>query len=205
MSVRHFRPILKFTLVIFVLLPLAGGCSFSNRITLPRSAWEQILSTEAIDRALAKIEWPEVSGRSVFVRLGAPGLDRPVPEGIDIAYLLAAVDVALVKEGAIVVRDDNEADVVMVVLVGAMGIDISGRHLGVKGSAGGFIPFTIPELPLYKRVRRQGFAKLEIALLDYKNGRVLHQSDPVQGTTNRVSTTYFFVFTRTQSDTSRLD
>ncbi len=51
---------------------LAMGCSFSQPITTPRSAWNQILATGAIDRALKQLEWPAVQGRTVYVQVGPP-------------------------------------------------------------------------------------------------------------------------------------
>jgi hypothetical protein len=205
MSVSRFANglLLNLTLIACV---ASIGCAFSRRVEVPRTGWEQILSTEAIDRALAQLEWPDLSGQSVFVQLGAPASGKPpVPEGMDTEYLRRGVEVALVQRGAVIIDDDDEADFVMNVLIGAMGLDTSGRFLGIQGSSGGLIPFTIPELAIYKRTKLEGFAKAEIALLDYKNGRVVHRSGPVQGTTYRQSTIYFFIFSRSHSVTSRLD
>ena len=199
-------PVSKFALIVCLVLPLAIGCAFSRSTEVPRSGWDQILSTEAIDRALAQLEWPSVGGKSVFVRIGAPATNKPpVPEGIDTKYLRLGVEVALAERGGKIVDDYDEADYVMNVLIGGMGLDISGRVVGIQGSSGGIIPFTIPELALYQRTRREGFAKAEIVMIDPKLGSVVHRSGPVQGTTLRVSTTYLFVFVRTNTDTSRLD
>ncbi len=192
-------------LILFALLFLPGaiGCATSDRITAPRSAWEQILSTEAIDRALAQIEWPEVRGKSVMVLLGAPDEGGTSPS--DREYLKRSTQVALADRGARVVSELDQAELVLSVLVGAIGLDISGRFVGVRGISGGFIPLTIPELALFKRIRREDFAKTEIALIDQKTGGVIHRSGPVQGSTHRVTDTYFLVFRRVNTDTSRLD
>ena len=40
------------------LLHVASSCAFSSRVQTPRSSWEQILATTAIDRALQQVEWP---------------------------------------------------------------------------------------------------------------------------------------------------
>ncbi len=76
MSVSRFANglLLNLTLIACV---ASIGCAFSQRVEVPRSGWEQILSTEAIDRALAQLEWPDLSGESVFVQLGAPALGKP--------------------------------------------------------------------------------------------------------------------------------
>jgi hypothetical protein len=196
------RPVLP---ILFGSFLLSGviGCGTTARITPPRSAWEQILSTEAIDRALAQIEWPDLRGKSVMVSLGAPNEGSTSPSDRD--YMKRSIQVAVASQGGLVVTELDQAELVLTALVGAMGLDTSGRFLGVRGTSGGFIPITIPELALYKRVRLTGFAKTEIALVDHKTGGVIHRSGPVQGSTHRVAKTYFFVFNTVKTDTSRLD
>jgi hypothetical protein len=54
-------------------------------------------------------------------------------------------------------------------------------------------------------VRLGGFAKVEIALLDHKNGGVVQRSGPAYGLTYGRSRTVFFVFRSRWTDTTRLD
>jgi hypothetical protein len=185
--------------VLCVLLHVASGCAFSTRVETPRSSWEQILATTAIDRALAQVDWPEVDGKSIYVEVGPPG------DVLDDLYLQRRIEVTLVDRGALVVRDPESAKYVLSCLVGAIGLDISGRFLGLQGSAGGVIPFTIPELALYKNTLRRGFAKTEIYLVDLETDAIVHHSGPVEGSAFRRSQTYFFVFETRKSDTTRLE
>jgi hypothetical protein len=184
---------------LIALLHLASGCAFTSRVETPRSSWEQILATEAIDRALAKLDWPEVDGKSVFVEVGPPG------DVIDGLYLRRGIEVALTNRGARIERDSKTAQYVLNALVGAIGLDINGRFFGLMGSSGGLIPFTIPELALYKISRRKGFAKAEIYLVDRDTDEIVHHSGPVEGSTYRISKTYFFVFETRKSDVERLE
>ena len=181
------------------LLHVASGCAFSSRVQTPRSSWEQILATTAIDRALKQVEWPEVDGKSVFVEVGPPG------DVLDDRYLQRSIEVTLADRGAQIAKDVEGAEYVLNCLVGAIGLDISGRLLGVTGSQGGFIPFTIPELALYKNTLRRGFAKTEIYLVDLETNEVAHHSGPVEGAAYRRSKTFFFVFETRESDTTRLE
>ena len=112
-----------------------------------------------------------------MVHVGPPG------DAIDVEFLRTAVSVELFEAEAKVVTTAEEADLVLAVLVGAMGLDISGIFFGIEGTGGGFIPFTIPELALYKRTRTEGFAKAEFALVDHHTGELIHRSEPVIGTT----------------------
>jgi hypothetical protein len=90
-------------------------------------------------------------------------------------------------------------------LVGAIGLDISGRFLGIMGSSGGFIPIKIPELALYKNTLRRGVAKAEIFLVDLETNEIVHHSGPVEGAAYRRSKTFLFFFETRDSDTTRLE
>jgi hypothetical protein len=182
-----------------VLLHIASGCAFSTRVQTPRSSWEQLLATTAIDRALMQLEWPGVDGKSVWVEVGPPG------DVLDDLYLQRSIEVVLANRGARIARNAENAEYVLSCLVGAIGLDISGRFMGLQGSQGGFIPFTIPELALYKNTLRKGFAKTEIFLVDIETKKILHHSGPVEGAAYRRSKTYFFVFETRESDTTRLE
>ncbi len=174
------------------------SCSVSPGIQVPRSASQQILATEAIDRALAQFEFPDLKGKKVMVHIGAPG------DAIDEAFLRTAISVELFEGEAKVVTTAEDADLILGVLIGAMGLDIGGRFIGIQGTSGGLIPFTIPELVLYKKVRTKGFAKAEFALIDHHTGKLVHRSEPVMGSTWRERTTIFFVFSWSKTDTTPL-
>jgi hypothetical protein len=127
------------------------------------------------------------------------------PRSSDDLYLQRSIEVVLANRGARIARNAENAEYVLSCLVGAIGLDISGRFMGLQGSQGGFIPFTIPELALYKNTLRKGFAKTEIFLVDIETKKILHHSGPVEGAAYRRSKTYFFVFETRESDTTRLE
>jgi hypothetical protein len=181
------------------LLHVASGCAFSTRVQTPRSSWDQILATTAIDRALMQLEWPKVDGKSVFVEIGPPG------DVLDDLYLQRSIEVILANRGAQIAKNVESAEYRLSCLVGAIGLDIGGRFLGIMGASGGLIPFTIPELAFYKNTLRRGVAKTEIFLVDLETNEIVHHSGPVEGTAFRRSKTFFFVFETRESDTTRLE
>jgi hypothetical protein len=182
------------------LLHIASGCAFSRRVQTPRSSWEQILATTAIDRALEQVEWPEVDDKSVFVEVGPPG------DVLDDLYLQRSIEIILADRGAQIARNAESAEYLLKCLVGAIGLDISGRFLGVQGTKGGILlPFRFPDIALYQNTLRRGVAKTEIYLVDLKANEVVHHSGPVEGMTYRRSKTYFFFFGSADSDTTRLE
>ena len=191
---------LALSATLCALLHVASGCAFSSRVQMPRSSWEQILALTAIDRALKQMEWPEVDGKSVFVEVGPPG------DVLDDLYLQQSIEVILAGRGAQIARNVESAEYVLNCLVGAIGLDINGRFLGVQGTSGGILlPFRFPDLALYKNTLRRGVAKTEIYLVDLETNKVVHHSGPVEGATYRESKTYFFFFESRDSDTTRLE
>jgi hypothetical protein len=138
-------------------------------------------------------------------RIPANGLEAP-GDVLDDLYLQRSIEVTLVNRGAQVVRDPESAKYVLTCLVGAIGLDIDGRFFGLQGGSRGILlPFSIPELPLYKNTLRRGVAKIEIHLVDLATKKIVHHSGPVEGSAFRRSKTYFFVFESRESDTTRLE
>ncbi len=200
-TTRHAPSLVAGPISALICAGLLGlGCAYTLRTALPRSALEQTLATEAIDRALAKLDWPDVAGKSLVVQLGAP------EESFDRDYLLRSVEIEVAQRGGVVVDDEDQAGYELNVLVGAVGVDRSGRFFGVRGTeAGGLIPFTIPELVIYKTQRRDGFAKLALALLDHRSGGLVHRSGPELGVSYARTRTLMFVFRRRWTDVTRFE
>ncbi|HEX5067090.1 MAG TPA: hypothetical protein VFY49_13305 [Myxococcota bacterium] len=173
---------------------LGMGCAFGARTELPRSASQQLLATQAVVRALDQFDFPDLHGKKVMVHVGAPG------DAVDAEFLRTAVQIELFEEAARVVATPEDADLVLGVLVGSMGLDIRGRFFGIEGTEGGWVPFTIPELALYKRTRTRGFARAEFALVDPRSGELIERSHAVEGNTQGVSTTLLLVFSWDSSD-----
>lgn len=177
----------------------------AGRMEYPRTAAQQILVTEAIERSLSALEWPELDGKAVIVTSASPGQGFGPPSfSVDEKYLLRAVERNAALHGARIVPKEEDAEYALLVLSGAIGVDRSQRFLGVKGASSGFIPVKIPELALYKRTNQEGFAKAEILLNDLRTGAVEHHSGPAEGKTFTRSTTVFFIFRSRESDTTRL-
>ncbi|HYD49506.1 MAG TPA: hypothetical protein VEB21_14215, partial [Terriglobales bacterium] len=99
------RPFLPLTVTAALLLAVFGGCSTTRRITnSTNTGLQQLLTTEAVDRALAKMSFPNLGGRSVYVEVGAPA-DCGEKE-----YLRRAVAAKLAEAGATVAHRHCDAD-----------------------------------------------------------------------------------------------
>ena len=189
----------RITIILTLACFLGAGCTFSRGTQLPRSASQQVLATQAVLRALDKLQFPDIRGKKVLVHVGAPG------DAVDTEFLRTAVQIEVFEEQAKVVVAPEKADLVLGVLVGSMGLNIRGRFLGIKGTeGGGIVPFTIPELALYKRTLTSGFARAELALVDPESGAVIQRSDPVEGHSEGEATTVLMVFAWDETDVEPL-
>jgi len=166
------------TVIALAAATVALGCSTTVQPPGGRlTASQQILATEAIDRALDGLQWPNVDGRSVFVDIGAPAAED------ERRYLQTAVTSRIAERGARVASDLKSADYALVVLGKAIGIDESRTFFGIPAMQSSLVPIGVPEIPLYKSDRQKGVAKLETFLTNRKRGGVVAHSDTVNAET----------------------
>jgi hypothetical protein len=138
------------------------------------TASQQLIATEAIDRALDELQWPNVDGHKVFVEIGAPASDD------EQRYLRSALAARIAERGGKVAPDLKSADSELVVLAKAMGIDATQTFFGLPTLQSSLVPVGLPEIPLYKATQQKGVAKLETLLVDRKRGGVYAHPDPVK-------------------------
>lgn len=178
----------------WLLLLIGASCSLAPNIHAPRRAARQHLATEAIDRSLENLEWPEIRGKAIQIRLGTPG------DALDVGYLQIALEREIAERQGVVVEEAEDAELIAHLLVGAIGLNTRGRFFGLRGTDGGFFPFTIPKLALYEDQRYQGYANLELDLFDPRSQVSHFHSGPVEGMAYSRQRTYLFVITWRTSD-----
>jgi len=177
---------------------LVSGCATERRITnTTATALQQLLTSEASDRALALIAWPYTPGKSYFVEVGSPA------EWGDQFYLQQRVNAYLVDHGGHITLDPAAADYYVSVLAGAVGTDEKDVLFGMPPVTSVIIPFSLPELALYKAQDQEGFAKIEVVVSDAKHGGIVQRSGPTFGHTYVHNRSVLFVGWYT-TDTSRL-
>ncbi len=139
---------------------------------------EQVLASEAVDRAVDRLEWPDVDGKKVHVSVAAPSGD---PEK---KYLETAVSAELVERGAVLTPDSDKARYELLVLADAVGVEETSTFFGLPAAEGSLIPVALPEIALYDASRAEGYAKVEIVLTDLKQGGIVARSGPMSGDTS---------------------
>jgi hypothetical protein len=138
------------------------GCSSRLVSNTPRTAIEQMLLTAAVDKALAKLDLPEVRDKKVF-------LDFTNLKAYEAEYTKVAVRARFGEIGAILAEKAESADMVAEVASGAMGTEFKSSVLGLPALPVPNSPVPFPEAYGYKSSERTGIVKLLIFL--HEKGR----------------------------------
>jgi len=153
------------------------GCSAATPPPGGRlAANQQLLASEAVDRALAQIELPDFRGRKVYVDIGSPAGED------ETRYLHSAVVAAVAEHGGKVTPDLKVADYAVVVLGKAVGVEEDKTFFGIPSLQSSFLPVGLPEIALYKSTESKGIAKLETVVASRKGGHVV-RNGPVESQT----------------------
>ena len=167
--------------VFFSLLGFAcfvfAGCH-AIRITEPeRTATEQLLLSTATDHAIRDIDLKALDGKKVFFK-------PDYFESYDDGYALCAIRELLAKNGAHLVADLEQSDLVGEARSGALGIDSRDSLLGLPELTIP-IPFAgqvqSPELALYKAQHADSIAKFALLAYETKSGEFVHATGSMIG------------------------
>lgn len=146
-----------------------------------RSATEQLLISNAADRAVERLSLDVPAGTKVFV--DAANFDSG-NDSKDGKYAIGAIRERLAARGAHLVPERGAGDMVMEIRSGALSMDDRKFLIGIPSfevpvplSAE---PITFPEIALFKRRTREGVAKMA-ATAYAKDGRLHDTTGPQYG------------------------
>ncbi len=172
---------------------LAIGCALPSRAPRAlKSPLEQLLLSQAIERSIAKatLELPE--GTSVV--LDSSGLSE------DHRFVADAVEGWLGRQGLAIREEGDEAQYRLRMIVQSVGTDQVIDFFGMLPSSSRWIPVSLPEIALYKKVREEGFARFYFDIFEAANGRYVHSTSPVDGKAHISRYTWFIVFKSGKTD-----
>ena len=150
---------------------LGSGCVYARNLTdTARSATEQLLLTESVERAVDALELPAVAGRKVALEI-----ESLAPE--DAKYLEAVTLIRLQNAGARMVPAD-EAELVLKMRAGALGTVSRQLLFGIPPVPVPNSITTVPGLPIYTVSKQRGYTKLRLVTYD-DTGRLVAESGPV--------------------------
>ena len=153
----------------FLAVLLAGaltcGCTTTQTSNTARTATEQLLVSNAVDRALDKVDFSAFRGRSVY-------LEEKYIECVDKSYVIASLRHRLLANGATLVAAADAAQVVVEARSGGVGTSSSESFIGTPEIV---LPgmLTIPEVRMATRTRQEGAAKIGLVAYDATTKQVL--------------------------------
>jgi hypothetical protein len=166
----------------------ASGCATIRVTDPPHSATEQFLLSGAAGSAINQLSMNGLRDQRVWVDVQY--LTSAKEPSYEHSYLVGELRARLLKEGVRFAEDRSQADVIVEVRSGGVGIDRTEFLLGipavaVPGAATASIPITTPELAILKSTKQRGFASVAIVAFRARTGELLSQSGPFVGRTAR--------------------
>lgn len=142
-----------------------SGCASVATSNTARTAREQLLVSNSVDRALNKVSFTAMRGTNVY-------LEEKYLDSVDKNYVLGSVRHRILREGGRLVGKAEEADMIVEVCSGAVGTDTSESFIGLPEIT---LPgmLTLPEVRLWSRAAQQGYAKIGLVAYDAKSKQIL--------------------------------
>ena len=164
---------------ILVCCAMSAGCGTTKWSDTSRTATEQLLISDAMDRAVSRIDFRAVAGKKVY-------LDSAPLSGVtDSAYLISLLRQHMLAEGCLMKEKREEADYVVEVRAGAVGTDRCDVMFGVPATnvpdmvpVQG-VPSSIPEMALARKTEQRAVAKIAVFAYNRRTGRPIWQSGVV--------------------------
>jgi hypothetical protein len=181
---------------VAVLPLILAGCVTNRETDTPRTATEELLISDAADRAAQAITESMPSGSKLF-------LDTSNFEATDGKYAIAAIREALLRRNDLLVDKKTAADEVVEIRSGALATNDHEVLVGVPSFT---VPvplsgsFTTPKLALYDRTTQLGVAKFAAVATDAKSGALIAASAPQYGFSHSTKHIVLLFFSWTDND-----
>lgn len=175
--------------MLAVILTLVG-CGTTKWTDTSRSATEQLLISDAMDRAVSQLDFRALAGKEVWLDT------RPLEKATDSAYLISTLRQHMLASGCILKEKEADAKYVVEVRTGAVGTDHHELMYGVPRVdvpalipvSGVGVPPNIPEIKLVTRTDQRAVVKLAVFAYNRETGRPVWQSGiaPVESTAKAI-------------------
>lgn len=156
-------------------LPLVG-CGTTRSTDTSRTATEQLLISDAIDRAVQTVNVAPLAGQTVFLD------DSRLTDVVDRNYLTSTLRQHLLASGCSLRDKREDADFIVEARAGAVGTDRNDLLFGIPSMNVPQIlpmqpvPAAIPEVPIAKRKDQRGIVKLAVFAYHRETGTPVWQS-----------------------------
>jgi hypothetical protein len=203
----------RITLCAATILLLHSGCSIEQEISrTPRTAVEQLLLTEAVERALTNLTLTLPAQASLHLEVSGFYIDRArltmrdstsgtvQDPTVDFLFVRNTVAVALGRMGYRIRKREDQPAYLVRVSIEALGTMQGLTFVGMPPIQSVIIPFALPELTLYKLQAQSGYARLHLDVFDHLTGEYKGSSATMIGRTQYDQYTAFFYITWIETD-----
>ena len=166
----------RWTLACFAAVVLTG-CGTTRWTDTSRTATEQMLISDAVDRAISQIDFTALEGRDVYLDA------RFIFGSVDDRYIISTLRQHMLASGCVIKDKPEDATYIVEVRTGAVGTNRNDLLFGTPAtqlpSVGGAAPVSgaaIPEIALFKRTSQQGVCKVAVFAYDRLSGSPVWQS-----------------------------
>ena len=159
-------------LVVGTLLLLSGCAGIREPGKPLRTAIEQLLLSQALERTLDNVSLPLPSHAAILVE--AAGLTRDYAP--DQEYARQAIAGHLTRQGFRLVQSEEEATYRVRVLLQTFGTERGIVFLGTPSVQSVLLPLPIPEIALYKDVKEKGYVRWSLNVFERARGALISSS-----------------------------
>jgi len=154
------------------------GCGTTRVTDTSRTATEQLLISRAVDDVVSQVDFRILAGYKVYFD------PQYIEKTVDGGYLVSSLRQQLLAHGALLQEDRAKAAVVVEARSGSIGTDRQDVLIGVPQmtlpALYPGVPSLIPEIPVAKKTRQRGVAKIAVYAYHRTTGRPVWQSGTVQ-------------------------
>jgi hypothetical protein len=153
-----------------------AGCGSTRTSNTMRTATEQMLISDAIDRTVDGIDFGPLSGQTVYFD------DTRLIDVVDRGYLISSLRQHMLASGCVLKDKREDAEFVVEPRAGAVGTDNHDLLFGVPAlqlpqvPVVTTMPAAIPEIPFAKRRDQRGVAKVAVFAYRRDTGEPVWQS-----------------------------
>jgi hypothetical protein len=176
------------------LLAQVTACSLTRDVSkTARTGIEQLLLTQALERSLVTLSLPLPDGAPVKV-------DAASLTGGDEDLVKKLIEDRLARLGYRLPEKPEDAIYRVRVVVQAFGTEQGTTFFGMPPVQSVLLPFSLPELALYKNVRQRAVVRLSLDVHRIQTGQYITTSPWYEGTTYNNEYTFLLIFSANRND-----
>jgi hypothetical protein len=202
--------------VVLCSFAILVGCAVTREPTrTPRTAIEELLLSNAVQRSMNALSLPLAPVESVAVEVAAFPTDRLLLQDRFIDEPNALPVVPTPTTGLVIVQDlaegrlgalgfplqqsRHQARYILRLLVLALGTEQAQTFFGMPAVQGGLLPVALPELTLFKAQRQKAYMRYRIDIYESATGRFIRSTPWYEGSAyfNQYVVLFFIFFRST--------